>query len=172
MLPTVRPLRADEALAYREMRLRALAGAPTAFGTTLAEALQRPAEWWVERAAAYAEGDVSVLFVAEGPDGLCGMAGGLQTSDHEADVFSMWVDPNARGSGVAEELLRAVEAWSVAQGALTLHLWVTEGNQPAIRLYERYGFVFTGASQPHPSQPLRELQMRRGRNDAGGSPAG
>jgi ribosomal protein S18 acetylase RimI-like enzyme len=43
-----------------------------------------------------------------------------------------------------------------------VHLWVTETNKPARRLYERCGFKPTGERQPLPSNPaLGELAMAR-----------
>jgi ribosomal protein S18 acetylase RimI-like enzyme len=43
-----------------------------------------------------------------------------------------------------------------------VHLWVTRGNEPALRLYESMGFRPTGESQPLPSDPARvELAMTR-----------
>ncbi len=42
----IRRLRVDEADSWRNIRLRMLQDAPSAFGTTYAEALATPAEEW------------------------------------------------------------------------------------------------------------------------------
>jgi ribosomal protein S18 acetylase RimI-like enzyme len=43
-----------------------------------------------------------------------------------------------------------------------MYLWVAEANEPARRLYERYGFTPTGDRQPLPSNPaVPEIRMRR-----------
>jgi ribosomal protein S18 acetylase RimI-like enzyme len=43
-----------------------------------------------------------------------------------------------------------------------VHLWVTETNKAARRMYERSGFTPTGERQPLPSDPaLMELAMAR-----------
>ena len=43
-----------------------------------------------------------------------------------------------------------------------VELWVTRGNDRAVRLYESAGFRATGDHQPLPSDPCRdELRMRR-----------
>ena len=160
----VRRLRADEGPRLRELRLRALAAAPDAFGDTLAAAAARPAEAWQTRATHAAAGKDYVLFVAEERGHWYGLAGGLFEDDasDEAEVVSMWVDPAARGSGLSQRLLDAVTAWARAHGAASMRLWVTEGNAPAIALYERCGFAFTGEAAPLPSNAaLRELAMRR-----------
>jgi len=162
--PVVRQIRAEESARLREIRLRALAEAPDAFGSTLAETAARPAETWTARATANAAGNDSVLFVAESGEQWVGTAGGVFEPDGpgDPDVISMWVDPAWRRSGLAGRLLDAVIAWARLRGASTVHLWVTEGNSPAISLYERFGFAFTGESAPLPSHPaLRELQMVR-----------
>lgn len=144
--------------------MRALAGSPRAFGSTLAGTAARSAEAWAGRAAANAAGVDSVMFVAEAGDTWVGLAGGFIEGEHpdEPEVVSMWVDPAWQRSGLAGRLLDAVIAWAHLRGAATVHLWVTEGNDPAIGLYERFGFAFTGESAPLPSNPaLRELRMVR-----------
>ena len=162
MSPTVRRIHPDEAVPYRETRLRALAGAPTAFATTYAEAASRPPAGWDERVRADAAGDVDALFVATNGDEFCGLIGGRRSAEAPVEVVSMWVDPEWRRTGVATQLLQAVADWAGGLGDTAMALSVTEGNAPAIALYERFGFVFTGESQPHPSYPgLRELWMRR-----------
>jgi len=74
----------------------------------------------------------------------------------------MWVRPQARGHGVGEALIAAVLEWAQARHARSVHLWVTEANKPARRLYERCGFKPTGERQPLPSNPaLDELALAR-----------
>jgi GNAT superfamily N-acetyltransferase len=144
--------------------MRALAESPRAFGSTLADTAARFGEEWAERAAANAAGMESVLFVAEAGDRWVGLAGGFIDAENadEPQVVSMWVDPAWRRSGLAGRLLDAVIEWAQAGGAKSVHLWVTEGNDPATALYERFGFVFSGESAPLPSDPaLRELKMNR-----------
>jgi ribosomal protein S18 acetylase RimI-like enzyme len=129
----VRRIRADEGARLRDIRLRALADAPDAFGSTYSDTVTRPPEMWTARAAENAAGEVSVLFVAEKDEQCVGLAG---------------------------RLLDAVMAWARDRGAERVHLWVTEGNSPAIALYERFGFAFTGESAPVRSDSaLKELKM-------------
>jgi GNAT superfamily N-acetyltransferase len=76
------------------------------------------------------------------------------------ELVSMYVRPQARGRGVGEALVAAVARWAEAQGAKSLHLWVTETNAPARLLYERLGFSPTDERQPLPSNPaLGEVGM-------------
>jgi hypothetical protein len=57
---TVRRLRADEVLAWRDVRLRALADSPDAFESTYAESVRLGKEAWEERTGALAEGRGSI----------------------------------------------------------------------------------------------------------------
>lgn len=158
-----RRIRPDDGPLLRSIRLRALEGAPDAFGTTLAEALAYPEDAWDHRAAECAAGDTTALFFAEDEGGVVGMAGGSFEDDDPAPaLISMWVEPPARGHGGGEALIEAVAAWAREQGAARLHLWVTETNAPAIALYRRSGFLDTGDTQALPSNPaLRERRMLR-----------
>jgi ribosomal protein S18 acetylase RimI-like enzyme len=54
------------------------------------------------------------------------------------------VSPAARGRGIGDRLVRAVEDWARQAGAWVLKLAVTEGNDSAIALYRRCGFADTG----------------------------
>jgi len=61
---------------------------------------------------------------------------------------SMAVLPAARGQGVGEALLRAVECWAREAGATAILLSTTPFLLSAIRLYARYGFQ-TSDQGPH-----------------------
>lgn len=78
------------------------------------------------------------------------------------ELVSMWVSPAQRRAGIAAELVDAVVRWAHHTGATTVELWVTRGNDAALRLYEAAGFRLTGTQQPLPSDPCKdELRMRR-----------
>ena len=57
-----------------------------------------------------------------------------------ARLYSIAVNARARGRGVGEALLHAVEKESRARGCRRLHLEVRQDNAGAIRLYERLGY--------------------------------
>jgi ribosomal protein S18 acetylase RimI-like enzyme len=91
-----------------------------------------------------------------------GLIGGYPETADIVELVSMYVRPKARGRGVGEALVAAVFAWAQARDAKTVHLWVTESNDPARALYERCGFSLTGERQPLPSDPsLDEIAMAR-----------
>jgi ribosomal protein S18 acetylase RimI-like enzyme len=58
-----------------------------------------------------------------------------------AGVFGMATVPEARGRGVARDVLAALAGWAHARDAECMYLQVAEDNIPARRLYERLGFV-------------------------------
>ncbi len=80
---------------------------------------------------------------------LLGVVGGFRRLDPaEAQLVSLWVDPDSRGRGVARSLIRAVAAWAEERGARTVVLFVQEANAPGRALYLRAGFRPTGAREP------------------------
>jgi ribosomal protein S18 acetylase RimI-like enzyme len=160
---TVRRLRADEALAWRDVRLRALADSPDAFETTYADSARLGEEAWLERTGSLAEGRQSVMFVADEGGALVGAAGAF-VDDHAgglAHLISMWVAPEERGRGLGEALATAVVDWARERGCPAIRLFVVRGNGGATALYERCGFRSTGVLVPMPRRPtLLEEEMR------------
>jgi ribosomal protein S18 acetylase RimI-like enzyme len=64
---------------------------------------------------------------------------------HKATLFGMYVRPACRGRGLGEQLLQAVLAAARARDDLqVVQLTVTQGNTPAVALYEAAGFVTYG----------------------------
>jgi ribosomal protein S18 acetylase RimI-like enzyme len=141
----VRPLRAHEWQTYRDLRLGALADAPDAFARTLAEEQGRSDAEWSQMLSASTGSPSQISLVAEWGERPVGLAyGRLAAEDPEiAHLYSMWVAPSARRSGVGRALVGAVVAWARSAKARTLVLQVTEGNAPAATLYERAGFART-----------------------------
>lgn len=158
-----RRIRPDDGPLLRSIRLRALEGAPDAFGTTLAQAIAYPDNAWEQRASECASSNTTSLFFAEDDGVVAGMAGGgFEAGDPMPSLISMRVEPHARGRGGGEALAEAVAAWARERGAARLQLWVTETNAPAIALYRLMGFLDTGETQVLPSNPaLRERRMVR-----------
>jgi GNAT superfamily N-acetyltransferase len=101
-------------------------------------------------------------FVAERADGQAvGLATGIRAADASspAHLVSMWVAPEARGSGVADRLVAEVIEWARTDGVSALQLRVTEGNARAERLYERHGFERTGTTFVRERDGLTEVEM-------------
>lgn len=150
----VRRIRADEWAKLRDVRLRALAEAPTAFASRLEDEAARTESAWAERAARGAAGDRSATFVAEDAGGFVALAGGyVDDEDAGVHLVAMWVDPAWRGRRIGRALTEAVIEWARSRGEREVHLWVTETNAAAIRLYEACGFRWTGRAERLPSAP-------------------
>lgn len=142
VLIELRVLSPEDWPTWRRLRQTALGEAPYAFGSRLEDWQgegDREARWR-DRLATHGSRNLVALL-----DGApVGMASGVPADDGVVSVLSMWVDPAARGRGVADALLQDLEQWARAAGATQLRLTVTDGNTAAAALYERNGFAFTG----------------------------
>ena len=160
---TVRLLAGSEWPLYRELRLRALANAPAAFGSTLAAEQERTdADWaWRLGLAATSGRDLPLLAEVDGaPAGLAWAK--FDASDGQlVNLFQMWVAPECRGQGAAAALLDEALAWARSRKARAMQLGVMDGNESARRLYERAGFVAAGAPEPTRPGDARLEQMMR-----------
>ena len=119
------------------------------FSSRYEDAVREPDATWEAWAAEAAEGEAKVLFLAQESDRLLGVVGGFRRLDPvEVQLVSLWVDPRARGRGVAQRLIRAVARWATSIGAQRVYLFVQESNAPGRALYERAGFRPTGDRKP------------------------
>jgi len=138
---------ASDAPAYRALMLEAYAEAEDAFTATVEERAGQSDEWWARRVAD-PEGR-SLAFGAFEGDRLVGAVvvefSSRPKTLHAAVLKGMYVRPSHRGTGVADDLVRAAIERCISHGGIrTLKLTVTEGNEPAIRLYRAHGFVEFG----------------------------
>jgi ribosomal protein S18 acetylase RimI-like enzyme len=127
---------------WRELRLAALTEAAYAFGSRLSDwegGGDREERW---RARLGIPGSLNVVAVLEGQP--VGMASGVPDGGGVAELISMWVSPAARGQGVGDQLVEAVERWARQEQMMVLRLAVTAGNENAAALYRRHGFAVTG----------------------------
>lgn len=133
---------------FRDVRLRALADAPSAFGSSLAREQAFDEAAWQERWFGR-----TAVFAAKEGDAWLGIAGAYPDQDEPSTVWvvSMWVAPEARRRGMGRALIDACVDWARTRGASEVHLWVTRSNVPARALYEAAGFLPTGSTQPLPS---------------------
>lgn len=158
----VRHTSVDDWQTWRTLRLNALRLAPTAFGSTYAEAVAADEHywrrWWIEM------GDRAlrcIAFVDGQPAGMIGCLNRPAGSPH-THLIAMWVEESFRGRGVADALIDEVVAWARHRGYQRLTLDVTEGNEVARRLYLRHGFTSTGEWEDCDSHPgLKNERMSR-----------
>ena len=153
-------MRADEWQALRDVRLRALADAPSAFATRYEEARERPPSWWVDWAARSASGNGQAMFLAWEDAAPVGIVGTFVEDDGNRWLISMWTEPAARGRGVGRALVEAVVAFARAAGSGELLLEVTEGNDAAYTLYRACRFEETGPGERHADgNPTRQMRL-------------
>jgi ribosomal protein S18 acetylase RimI-like enzyme len=143
----IRVLTPDDWPLWREARLAALAEAPHAFGSKLADWQgegDREERW---RARLELAGSYNLIALRGGEP--VGMASGIPGDEPgTAELISMWVAPQARGQRVGDQLIARIESWVIASGINDFRLAVRAGNSQAIRLYERHGFEFAPGCEP------------------------
>ncbi len=138
---TVVRLTPDDAVALQSIRREALLLHPTAFSADPEIESKLTANDWRERLKN------RVWFGGKLDGGLCGMAAfsteASSKTRHTGHLGSMYVRKDARGSGLADELMKAFVEHA------TLHveqvvLTVEASNARAIKFYERHGFRTIG----------------------------
>jgi ribosomal protein S18 acetylase RimI-like enzyme len=141
----------------RELRLQALREAPVAFGSTYEREVARTTADWQKWMSP------GVAFILCEPAGARGMVAGVRDEIDPAVVhlMAMWVHPESRGSGAADELVIAVINWAQSERAKCVRLKVIEGNDRARLFYERMGFYPTGRKDVRERDGLIETQMER-----------
>ena len=140
---TIRPLGAGDLAEWRRIRAEGLRLFPESFLTTLEEELARSD-------AEVAEGlSRRLLLGAFDEHRLIGTAAldpvvEVAAAAHRVALNAFYVSPERHGAGIGARLLRASIERAAADGRLQLELFVASENAPAIRLYERHGFVRHG----------------------------
>jgi len=148
----LRRLVAADLPAYKALRDEALAADPTAFTSDAATEAKRDAFSYLGRLGLdRPEGGQFVIGAWRGERlvGAIGCERDRRTKvRHLGHVIGTMVRTEERGRGTGRALLEALIAEARrADGVELLTLTVTAGNLPAIRLYERAGFVRCG-TQP------------------------
>jgi GNAT superfamily N-acetyltransferase len=156
-------LRGGEGGRLRDIRLRALADAPSAFSSSLAHEVGLSPEFWEKRVIESELGEDGAVFIAIEDDHSVGMAGGFFVERARVVMlWGMWVDPLARQGGLGQRLVEAVAGWARDAGADHVRLAVTDCDESraAAVLYRTLGFVDTGEREPlewNPSLTTRIL---------------
>ncbi len=127
--------------------LHAYQHAADAFTSTPEERAEEPDDWWIRRIAHPA--GITVAFGHFAGEHLVGTVAlefsAKPKTKHKALVIGMYVMPAARGRGVARALLQAAIQFCITRGDIcAVQLEVTQGNAPALTLYESLGFKTYG----------------------------
>lgn len=88
-------------------------------------------------------GDVTVLFVGDGPEGFAELRfrASLHTGALDAYLEELYVVPERRGQGLGRALLEAALEHARERGARHIDLNTSEDDVAARALYERMGFT-------------------------------
>ena len=138
----IRRLGPEDLAVWRAFRIEALTSSPESFLMTLAEEQDRPDELVVTDLG---ERPVLGRFDGERLTGCIALRGmeGPEFA-HRAWVGTVYVSPERRGSGDADQLMEAIAAVAREAGHLQLELHVLSTNSRAVHFYERHGFRVTG----------------------------
>ena len=142
---SIRRLRAGDAQAYRELMLQAYALHPQAFTSSVDERAALPINWWEARLT----NRLDVVLGAFVEDQLVGIVGlslePREKARHKATLFGMYVVQAHCHRGLGYQLVQAALDEARRYSFLRLvQLTVTAGNAPAVKLYQRCGFVLYG----------------------------
>ncbi|MBV2153773.1 GNAT family N-acetyltransferase [Kitasatospora sp. SUK 42] len=175
----IRRVRTEDWARVREIRLDALQDpvAAIAFLETYEQAAAEPDEFWQDRAARAAESLSVGQFIAEAADGrwlgsmtaLVERPGGEGALEGDVidvpqtHIVGVYVRPEARGTGLAHDLIRAAQewSWSLTEPRIErVRLFVHEDNARARAMYVRAGFEPSGVALPVPGHGTgREIEL-------------
>ena len=141
---TVRPLGVEEWEQYRSMRLTALAESPEAFVAAHDDEAAEPESFWRARM----ERSVRLLAERDGEGLGIASVGGYEDDGSVAQLFGLFVRPEARGSGVAARLVTTGAKVAAGQGRSQLYYWVGTDNGRAVAFASSFGFRPTGNRRP------------------------
>ena len=124
---------------FAAVRLRALADSLGEDDPQYQQEAAFTAAKWRRRLRDHAQ--LAVL-IDDRPVGLIGAQ--LENAD-TVYLYSLWLDPTARGQGLARALVAAAVDWARDRRARTVTLRVAEGNAVARGVYESLGFALNTA---------------------------
>jgi ribosomal protein S18 acetylase RimI-like enzyme len=108
-----------------------------------------------------------VLMVARAGDTLIGFAAGGPARDEDlpgryAEIYAIYVDPDAWSQGTGSALLDAAIARLAREwaGLEAITLWVLQDNHRARRFYEKHGFRPDGTSLPFERGGVSAAEVR------------
>ncbi|MEQ1951695.1 GNAT family N-acetyltransferase [Mesorhizobium sp. CN2-181] len=140
--PVIRLLTANDAAAFRALRIMALRESPDAFTASIEEEEAFSDDEMAARAVPEAPGLFLGVFVG---NELVGMAGYIANprpkTRHKGVMVAVYVAPQWRAEKLGRRLVEAVVDHARSVGATLLHCTVRADNVPARRLYLSLGFV-------------------------------
>ncbi|AUG03957.1 GNAT family N-acetyltransferase [Pseudomonas sp. 09C 129] len=142
---SIQRLDAGHAAAYRALMLEAYEHHPQAFTSSVVERAAMPLSWWESRLSS----PLDLLLGAFEDGELMGIVGLAfevrEKARHKATLFGLYVAPPYRHGGLGYRLVQALlQEARKRPGVRLVQLTVTAGNDAALALYQRCGFVQFG----------------------------
>lgn len=136
----------------KRLRLEALRAEPAAFASSYADELAFSDDVWITRLTSAFQRDKNMTCFAELNGELVGMAGANWSTReklrHVATIYGVYVSPAQRSKGIASQLMGALlDDLSALPQLEKVSLTVNGAGEPAIRLYERFGFQRVGRAR-------------------------
>lgn len=146
----IRLITPDDAKEYWELRLEALQKNSESFATSYEEAIQRTNP--IEQVENNLRTEGNYTFGAFSQNKLVGMVTlsqeGYLKMKHRANIFAMYVTPQARGVGAGRGLLlAAINKAREIEGIEKVNLSVVSTNEKAKNLYTKLGFKVFGIEE-------------------------
>ena len=116
--------------------------------------------WSEGSIASELDNKLALWLVAVDGDSVVGYVGS-QTVLPETDMMNVAVSPERRREGIAEALVDALVSELKNIGSTSLTLEVRASNMPAIRLYEKMGFLEAGRRKNYYRNPREDALILR-----------
>jgi putative acetyltransferase len=98
-----------------------------------------------------------VRFFVARTNGLAVGCGGVALFEEFAEIKRMYVRPDSRGQGIADEIVARLLEEAAANGKFAARLETGTLQLAAVRFYERCGFQRCEAFEPYASMPSNKI---------------
>jgi GNAT superfamily N-acetyltransferase len=151
-MPYIKMLGPDEWTELRDIRLSALKESPDFFLATYGKESEYDEVYWRSE---FVRCDWHIGIENGVAISVLGCTRDVGRGGSPPFLEYLWVSPHSRRRGAALAILSHVLDRLRTFGVRMAYLWVLDGNDAAVRLYERAGFVMSGHRQPLASRPGR-----------------
>ena len=138
--PPVTRLTESDWREFAVLRLRALTDTLGTADPQYLQEMEFTSVQWRRRLRAHAQ------FAAPVDDHLAGLIGAQRATVESVYLYSLWLEPAARGRGLGHALVSAAVQWACGEGVRTITLRVDANNAAARGVYEQLGFGVSNTS--------------------------
>jgi RimJ/RimL family protein N-acetyltransferase len=138
---------------FAVMRLRALVDALGERDPQYQKEVAFTAAQWRRRLRDHAQ------FAAVAGDRVIGLIAAQQENSESVYLYSLWLDPAARGQGLARSLVGTAVDWARDQHVRSIRLRVASGNVAARAVYESLGFAVATETADHSDELAMNLSV-------------